>query len=99
MPCFYLNDVTFTSWDSSSALACWAGDAVPASKLHVGELRDIPTALDILTWHAVILRARGQGGVALLMACLLGQVGKCLPHDHTWPFRAKLSLRTKTHKK
>lgn len=65
----------FTSWDSPSALARWAGDTVPASELHIRELRDISTALDILTRHAVVLRARGQGGMALFMACLLGQVG------------------------
>lgn len=88
-----------TSWDSPSALACWAGDTVPASELHVWELRNISTALDILTRHAVVLRARGHGGVALFMARLLGQVGQCLPHDHTLPFRAKLSLRSKMQNK
>lgn len=99
MPWVYLNNVMFTSWDSPSALACWTGDTVPASELHIRELRDISTALDILTWHAVVLRARGQDGVALFIACLLGQMGQCLPHDHTLPSGAKLSLRSKMHKK
>lgn len=79
---YYLNDVMFTSWDSPGALACRAGNTVSASEFHVWELRHISTAFGILTRHAVVLRARG---VALIMACLLGQVGRCLPHDHTWP--------------
>lgn len=85
MPRFHLNDIMFTSWDSPGALARWAGDTVPASELHIRELRDISTALRVLTRHAVVFGARGQRGVALIMACLLGQVGQCLPHDHTRP--------------
>lgn len=98
MSCFYLHDEMCTTWDSPGALACWAGDTVPASELHIRELRHISTILDILTRHAVVLRTRGLGSAALVMARLLGQVGQCLPHDHTQPSGAKLSLRSKTHK-
>lgn len=96
MPHVYLSNVLFTSWDSPGALACRAGDTVPPSELHVRELRHVSTGLHILTRHAVVLGTRGQGGGALIMACLLEHVGQCLPHDHTQPSGgAKFSLRSK----
>lgn len=47
----------FTSRDSPSALACWAGDTIPASELHIRKLGDIAAALGVLTRHAVVLGA------------------------------------------
>lgn len=70
-----------TSGDPSSALACGTCHTVPSCELHIRKLGDIST-LPILS--LIVLQSRGQGVLTLILASLLGEVGKRLPHSHTW---------------
>lgn len=70
-----------TSGDSPCTLASGTCDAVPACELHIGELGHI-APLPILARCAVVLRRRHQAILALVTACLLGQVGEGFPHGH-----------------
>lgn len=68
--------VARTSWDPASALARGAGDTVPSSEFHVGELGHVSATLPIIR----LLWTGGQAVLALVMTTGLRQVGQRLPH-------------------
>lgn len=70
-----------TSGDPSSALTCGTCHTVPSCELHIGKLGDISTLSNLCLG---VLQRRGQALLTLVLASLLGEVGKRLPHSHTW---------------
>lgn len=78
-----------TSGDPPSALTCGTRHAVPSCELHIGKLGDIST-FPIFTLR--VLQRRGQTVLALIMACLLSEVGKGFPHSHTCKTQQRNSL-------
>lgn len=82
------NLASHTSRDPSSALTCWTCHTVPSCKLHIRKLGDIPS-LPIVS--LLVLQMRGQVFATLILACLLVEVGKSLPHAVVTPERTQSS--------
>ena len=69
-----------TSRDPSGALTCGTCHAVPSCEFHIGKLCDVST-LPILILS--VLQRRGHT-VGTIILWLLSELGKRLPHSHTW---------------